>query len=115
MVIARYFGGFFPERVGTYLKPVYGTGPDVIARMKVDNPADLLASTDLRPGELAIYANYPCLDHFNFDAQVKSFVWLAAKRGVAVDLVCVHWSEAQPLLHRSRRTASLSMDRGTHP
>jgi len=89
MLIARYFGGLIPRRVGTYLGPVYGAGPGVIARVTVDNPADLLASTDLRPGELAIYVNYPALDHFNFDAQAESFAWLAARRGVAVDLVRV--------------------------
>jgi hypothetical protein len=60
----------------------------VIARVSRDNPADLLASTDLRPGELAIYVNYPGRDNYNFDAQDQSFAWLAARRGVAIDLSC---------------------------
>ena len=46
-----------------------------------DNPADLLFTTDLRPGELAIYVNYPGRDNWNFDAQAESFAWLAAAEG----------------------------------
>ena len=86
MIIARYYLGLIPRKVKTYLGPVYGDGPDVIARVACDNPADLLESTDLRPGELAIYANYAGRDQYNFDAQTESFAWLAARRGVAVDL-----------------------------
>jgi pimeloyl-ACP methyl ester carboxylesterase len=85
MIIARYFHGLLRRRVRTYFGPVYGTDPDLIARVMRDNPADLLESTDLRPGELAIYVNYPELDHYNFDAQNQSFIWLAAQRGVHVD------------------------------
>ena len=87
MIIARYYGGLRRRRVNTYLEPVYGPGPDLIAKIARDNPADLLSSTGLQPGELAIYVNYPGRDNYNFDAQDKSFAWLAAQRGIAVDLV----------------------------
>jgi hypothetical protein len=83
-VIARYYLGLLRRKVKTFLRPVYGSGPDVIARIKRDNPADLLSSTDLRPGELAIYVNYPGRDNYNFDAQNQSFAWLAGLRGVDV-------------------------------
>ena len=86
MVIARFYFGFLRRYVRTYLGPVYGDGPDVIAKVSRDNPADLLGSTDLRPGELAIYIHYPGRDNYNFDAQDQSFAWLAARRGVAVEL-----------------------------
>ena len=86
MVIARFYFGLLRRKVKAFLDPVYGGGPDLIARVAVDNPADLLDSTDLRPGELAIYINYPGRDNYNFDAQAQSFAWLAARRGVAVDL-----------------------------
>jgi S-formylglutathione hydrolase FrmB len=89
MVIARYGFKLIPRRVKTYLEPVYGDDPGMVARIMRDNPADLLSSTNLQPGELAIYVNYPELDHFNFDAQDQSFAWLAGFRGVAVDLVMV--------------------------
>jgi len=86
-VIARFYFGLIRRRVRTFIGPVYGSGPDVMARIALDNPADLLDSTGLRPGELAIYVNYPGRDNYNFDAQDRSFAWLAARRGVAVDLV----------------------------
>ncbi len=89
MIIARFYLGLLRRRVKTYLEPVYGTGPDVIAKVARDNPADLLSSTDLRPGELDIYVNYPGRDNYNFDAQAESFAWLAARRGIAVDLSSV--------------------------
>ena len=89
MIIARFYAGLLRRRVKTFLGPVYGTGPDVIAKVSRDNPADLLAATDLRPGELDIYVNYPGRDNYNFNSQDKSFAWLAARRGVAVDLTCV--------------------------
>jgi len=87
MIIARYYCGLFRRRVKTYLEPVYGPGPHMIAKIARDNPADLLSSTGLQPGELAMYVNYPGRDNYNFDAQDKSFAWLAALRGIAVDLV----------------------------
>ncbi len=85
MLIARFYFGILRLYVKKYIKPVYGAGPDVLARIAHDNPADLLSTTCLRPGELAIFVDYPALDNFNFDAQGQSFVWLAARRGVAVD------------------------------
>lgn len=86
MIIARFYMGILRRRVKTFLEPVYGPGPDMIAKVQRDNPADLLVTTDLRPGELAIYVNYPERDNYNFDAQAQSFAWLAARRGVAVEL-----------------------------
>ena len=51
-------------RVKTFLEPVYGAGPGGrSAVIAADNPADLLFTTDLRPGELAIYVNYPGRDN----------------------------------------------------
>ncbi len=86
MVIARFYFGLLRRQVRTFLQPVYGDGPGVIARVAHDNPADLLASTNLQPGEVAIYVNYPGRDNYNFDAQAQSFAWLASRRGVVVDL-----------------------------
>jgi S-formylglutathione hydrolase FrmB len=86
MIIARYYFGLLRRRVKKYLEPLYGPGPDMIAKIARDNPADLLASTGLQPGELAMYVHYPGRDNYNFDAQDKSFAWLAAQRGIAVEL-----------------------------
>ena len=86
-VIARYYFGLLRRQVKTFLRPVYGSGPGVIAKIRRDNPADLLAATDLRPGELAIYTAYPGRDNYNFDAHNQSFGWLAGLWGVAVTQV----------------------------
>jgi enterochelin esterase-like enzyme len=86
MIIARYYFGLRRRRVKTFLEPVYGPGPDMIAKIARDNPADLLSSTGLQPGELAMYVNYPGHDNYNFDSQDKSFAWLASVRGIAVDM-----------------------------
>ena len=59
MIIARYYLGLVRRRAREFFEPVYGTGPDVSGKVARDNPADVLAATDLRPGELAIYVNYP--------------------------------------------------------
>jgi S-formylglutathione hydrolase FrmB len=86
MIIARYYFGLVRRRAKTFFERVYGTGQEVSAKVVRDNPADVLASTDLRPGELAMYINHPDRDNYNFDAQDQSFAWLAAQRGLAVDL-----------------------------
>jgi S-formylglutathione hydrolase FrmB len=86
-VIARFYFGLLRRKVKTFLTPVYGAGPEVIAKIRRDNPTDLLASTDLRPGELTMYVAYPGRDNYNFDAHDQSFAWLAGLRGADVTLV----------------------------
>jgi S-formylglutathione hydrolase FrmB len=88
-IAASYYCGLTHSRAKKYIEAVYGRGPEVIARLASDNPADLLFTTDLQPGELAIYVNYPGRDNWNFDAQDQSFAWLAAQKGVEVTLVKV--------------------------
>jgi S-formylglutathione hydrolase FrmB len=89
LVIARYYFGLLRRKVKKYLEPVYGDGSDVVSLIAHDNPADLLESTNLQPGEMALYVNYPGLDNYNFDAQNQSFIWLAAQRGIQVDVSVV--------------------------
>ena len=96
----RWMTRYDPDEViGVYLsRPPEGPGASVHqprlrrGRCGLDeiirtNPADLLFSTDLRPGELAMYVHYPGRGEWNFDAQDQSFAWLAAQRGIAVTLV----------------------------
>ena len=89
LVIARYYFGLVRRHVKKFLDPVYGSGPDVVPRIIRDNPADLLISTNLQPGEMQLYVNYPDKDNYNFDAQDKSFAWIASQRGIHVDLSVV--------------------------
>jgi hypothetical protein len=83
-VVARFYCGLQRTRARKYIEPVFGSGPDVLARMAQVNPADEIFSTALRPCQLAIYVNFPGRDNFNFDAQGESFAWLAGLNGVAV-------------------------------
>ena len=52
----------------------------------LNNPADLIESTNLQPGELQLYVNYAGRDNYNFDAQALSFVYLAGLRGVGIEV-----------------------------
>ena len=86
-VIGVFYGGLMQVRAQRFMKPVFGEGKAVASRILRANPADLIFTTGLQPGELAIYVNYPGRDNFNFDAQAESFQWLAAQRGIEVTLV----------------------------
>ena len=85
-IIAKFYFGFIRRKVKDFIEPVYGDGPAVIAKIIRDNPADLIESTDLQPGQLQMYVNYAGLDNYNFDAQALSFVYLANLRGVHADV-----------------------------
>ena len=54
MIIARYYFGLLRRRVKKYLEPVYGPGPDMIAKIARDNPADLSRRPASSP------ASWPC-------------------------------------------------------
>jgi S-formylglutathione hydrolase FrmB len=87
-VIGKFYAGLMKVRARRFMSPVFGEGEAAAARIMQTNPADLIQTTGLQPGELAIYVNYPGRDNFNFDAQDESFEWVAAQRGIAVTLVC---------------------------
>jgi hypothetical protein len=87
-VIGSFYCGLQKTRARKYIEPVFGSDPGVLERASQVNPADLIFSTGLRPGELAIYISYPGRDNFNFDAQDESFAWLASLQGVSVALAC---------------------------
>jgi hypothetical protein len=87
-VIARFYFGLRATRARTYVEPVFGSGPDVVARIIAVNPADQISRTGLGPDQLAIYVNYPGRDNYNFDAQDESFAWLASLQGVSLTLEC---------------------------
>ena len=84
-VIGSYYHGLLQLRAKRFMDPAFGGG-DIVPLLAQTNPADRLFTYDVKPGELAIYANYGGRDNFNFDAQVESFAWLAATRGIAVTL-----------------------------
>ena len=57
-LIATFGHGLRRVKAKGVLGPIYGDGPDALALIARDNPADLLFTTGLRPGELAIYLRY---------------------------------------------------------
>lgn len=84
--VGVFYGGLSQVPASKYIRPVFGDGPGVVSRIAAVNPADLLFTSGIRPGELAMYVNYPARDNYNFDAQAESFAWLARGQGLAVDL-----------------------------
>ena len=89
-LMGRYFFGLQRVQARHYARPVFGDDPDqVYARLVAVNPATLISTTNLQPGELAIYLNYPGRDGYNIDAQTQSFAWLAAQRGIAVETASI--------------------------
>ena len=116
LIIARYYLRLVRRRAKAFFEPVYGTGPAVGGKVARDNPYDVLSTTDLRPGELAIYINYPSRDNYNFDAQDQSFAWLAARRGVAIDVAEIPGAEHNlGYIQRAEPPAFLWVGRHTCP
>lgn len=87
-VVGIFYHGLLKVRARRFMTSVFGEDDAAVSRIMLTNPADLIVSTDIQPGELAIYANYPGRDNFNFDAQVQSFQWLAAQKGIDVTVEC---------------------------
>ena len=89
MIIAYYYLGIVRRAApGSFSSRSSATGLIVSDKVTRDNPADVLAATDIRPGEL-IHVNYPSDDNYDFNAQDQSFLWLAGRRGLAVDVKVV--------------------------
>ena len=49
----------------------------------------MIATYDVKPGELAMFTGYADRDEFNFDAHAQSFAFLARGRGLDVQVACV--------------------------
>ncbi len=84
-VVGRFYGGLMKVRTKYHIEPVFGhSSREVLANITASNPASLIVSTDLKPGELSIYLSEAGHDGYNIDAQDDSFIWLASQRGIAV-------------------------------
>jgi S-formylglutathione hydrolase FrmB len=81
--VGKFYGVIrIPVRKVVY--PLYGRGPDVIARVSENNPIEMLDAYDVRPGELAMCVAFGGRDEFNLDAQIESFLYRARQRGLPV-------------------------------
>jgi S-formylglutathione hydrolase FrmB len=86
-IAGRFYFGLRQVPAKRYIEPVFGDNPSqVMSMITALNPADLLYSTNLQPGEMFLYMNYPEHDNWNFDAHAQSFAWLASQRGICVTL-----------------------------
>ena len=81
--------GIISVKQRQFVAPVFGEGPDVVAKVAAENPADMLFSHDVKPGDLQMFAGYGECDEFNFDAQTESFAAAARGKGIHVHTVMV--------------------------
>jgi S-formylglutathione hydrolase FrmB len=106
-IIGTFAAGILRVRAQRFMQPVFGQGDAVAPQIIRTNPADLIMSTNLRPGDLAIYVSYPGRDNFNFDAQAESFQWLANQRGIEVTAVRDPRGTHRPSYFRQNERAAL--------
>lgn len=85
-VVGIFRLGLTRTTASKYIRPVFGDDPGVVERIATVNPADLLFTSGIRPGELAMYVHFPARDNYNFDAQNESFAWLARGLGHPVEV-----------------------------
>jgi S-formylglutathione hydrolase FrmB len=97
--LAFYLGGLVKIRERRMTDPLFGRGnPDALALISMDNPAEMLTTYDVKPGELEMFVGYGGHDNFNLDAQAESFLYLARCRGLAVTSIRL------PFGHHNSRT-----------
>ncbi len=87
--LASFACGLVKVRQRQVIAPVFGEGPDVVARIAAENPVEMLTAHNVKPGELEMFAGYGDRDEFNFDAQAESFAYFARGRGLTVHTVLV--------------------------
>ena len=85
--VARFAHGLVTIRQRQVIAPVFGEGPDVIAKVAAENPSEMLFSYNVQPGDFEMFAGYGDHDEFNLDAQTKSFAAYARGRGITVHTV----------------------------
>jgi pimeloyl-ACP methyl ester carboxylesterase len=87
--IARFYGGLITVRERRMTDPLFGRSPDALSRIAQNNPAEMLETYNIRPGEFEMFVGYGGRDEFNVTAQVESFLYLAEGRGLTFTVVYV--------------------------
>jgi S-formylglutathione hydrolase FrmB len=83
-VIGRFGFGSVKIRLRRLVDPLFGRGPETIARLSYENPIEMLDRLGIVDGELDMFVVYGGRDNFNVDAQIDSFLYAAKQRGITV-------------------------------
>lgn len=73
-------------RLGRLIFPLYGRGPQAVEMVSLENPIEMLDRCNVLPGELSMYVAYGGKDEFNIGAHVQSFLYVARRRGLTVEV-----------------------------
>jgi hypothetical protein len=85
--IGRFYGIIkVPLRRLVY--PLFGRGPQAVAKISHVNPIEMLDYYDVQRGQLSMFIAYGSKDEFNMDAQSESFIFHARERGLAITTLC---------------------------
>jgi S-formylglutathione hydrolase FrmB len=85
-VVGRF--GIVPIRMGSLIRPVFGSGDLALAAITANNPIELIDRTRLHNGDLEMFIAYAGHDEFNIEAQVESFLYMCKHRGIGLHAVC---------------------------
>jgi pimeloyl-ACP methyl ester carboxylesterase len=97
-ILARYYG--IPVRLRSLINPIFSRrSPEALPSIIRNNPVEMLDLYEVPPGLLDMYVCYGGKDEFNIDAQVESFLFVARRRGLKVDV------DYDPKGHHNRKTA----------
>lgn len=87
--VAQFYGGLVTIRQRRIIAPVFGEAPDVISRVAVQNPYEMLDSYNIKQGDFSLFVGYGNEDEFNFDAHCESFLYKTKHMGIRVHSVKV--------------------------
>jgi len=88
-IIGRFYG-FLLIRSRRITDPLLGRRhPDPVAFVSRENPIEMLAAYDVKPGDYEMFLGYGTRDEFNIDAQVLHFVEVARSRGIEPFVHCL--------------------------
>jgi S-formylglutathione hydrolase FrmB len=79
--------GVINIRFGKAMRPVMGNRAAVNARIRSENPVEMLELYDIKPDDFQIFITYGARDQFSGANENQSFLYYAAQRGVSADLV----------------------------
>ena len=84
-LVGRFYGVVL-VRSRRITDPLVGKDREEANRLVTqENPYEMLATYDIKPGEFNLFVGYGRKDEFNLDAQVESFLDEARRRGIAVE------------------------------